>query len=103
MSDYAGGDADRDAFFAALGRVFEEFRNVSKGYAICDLTRSARTVGGDMENQVGISRTESGRIVTEFSDSSFFPDLTEDKCWVWVPSIGPDGLMEMECIMYLTS
>jgi hypothetical protein len=51
MSDYAGGNADRDAFFAALGRIFQEFRDVSKGYAILDFARVAAMVGADAENQ----------------------------------------------------
>jgi hypothetical protein len=70
VSDYAGGNADRDAFFAALGRVFQEFRDVSKGYGVCDVARLAEMVGGDLENQVGISRAEGGKIVTEFFDKS---------------------------------
>ena len=102
MSDYAGGDADRDAFFAALGRVFEEFRQVSKGYAICDLSRLARTAGGDIENQIGISRAEGGRIVTEFSDIPLPPGITEDECIAWVPGFGRDGSLELQCITYLT-
>jgi hypothetical protein len=51
MSDYAGGNADRDAFFAALGRIFQEFRDVSKGYAILDFAHVAAMVGADAENQ----------------------------------------------------
>ena len=30
MSDNAGGNADRDAFFTALGRVFQEYHDVSR-------------------------------------------------------------------------
>ena len=101
MSDYAGGNADRDAFFAALGRVFEDFRQVSAGYAICDLTRLAGMAGVDVENQVGISKPENGRIVTEFSDR--FPGpVVDDECFTYVLNITTDP-PSWECIMNLTS
>jgi hypothetical protein len=104
MSDHAGGNADRDAFFAALGRVFQEYRHVSGGYAICDLTRLAGMVGGDLENQVGISRPESGRIVTEFSDEIPNPIARElgDECIAIVPDHTTDP-PSWTCIIYLTS
>jgi hypothetical protein len=95
------GNADRDAFFTALGRVFEEFRYVSKGYAICDLTRLAGMVGGDFENQVGISRAENGRIVTEFSDNPI-ADQLGDECIAVVPNFTTDP-PSWDCLMYLTS
>jgi hypothetical protein len=102
MSGYAGGNADRDAFFAALGRVFEEFRHVSEGYGICDLARLAGTVGGDVKNQVAISRVESGRIITEFSAK--LPGLLPepDECITYVLNITTDP-PSWDCIMYLTS
>jgi hypothetical protein len=102
MSDYAGSDADRDAFFAELGRVFEEFRQVSRGYAICHLTRLAQMVGGDIEKQAGITRAENERIIIEFSELPLPPGVTEGECIAFVPRIGPDGNPELECLTYLT-
>ncbi len=104
MSSYAGGNADRDAFFAALGQVFQEFPEISKGYAICDLTRLAEMVGGNVENQVAISRAESGRIVTEFSDKVPNPIAAQlgNECIAVVLNPLTDPV-SWDCIMYLTS
>lgn len=104
MSDYAGDRGNRDAFFAALGRVFEEFRDVAGGYAVCDLTRLAAVTGHDLKSHVGASRVESGKLVTEFSLRSpghQFPDDIDD-CWAVVlnPTTDPPS---WDCIMYLTS
>ena len=41
MSQYTPGSGDRAAFFAALGRVFQEFQEASKGYAVCEIDRLA--------------------------------------------------------------
>lgn len=94
-------NGNRDAFFAALGHVFEEFQYVSKGYAICDLTHLAEMVGGDFENKVGISRAENGRIVTEFSGNPI-ADQLGNECIAVVPNFTTEP-PSWDCLMYLTS
>jgi hypothetical protein len=54
MSDNARGDASRDAFFAALGRVFQEYRDVSSGYAIHNHARIAEMLGADVKSPAEI-------------------------------------------------
>jgi hypothetical protein len=104
MSNYSGGDAGRDAFLDALGRVFAEHRAVSEGYALCDLTRLAGMVGGGFDEPVGLSRDESGRIVTTFSDEFPNPIAEQigDECVASVPNFLTDP-PSWDCIMYLTS
>lgn len=101
MSEYARGNADRDAFFAALGRVFQEFPDVSKGYAILDFARLAGMVGADVENQKATSRVENGRIVIDFGG---LPGLVPgpDECIAVVPVPAEVGV-DFECVYYLTS
>jgi hypothetical protein len=101
MSDYAADNADRDAFFAALARVFAEFPQSSETYAICNLTRLAGMVGGDLQTQVAVSRADSGRIVTEFSANPI-ADEFGDECIAVIPNFTTDP-PSWDCIMYLTS
>jgi hypothetical protein len=105
MSNYSEGGADRDAFLAALGRVFAEHRRVSEGYAICDLGRLADVVGGGFDEPVGVSRDDSGRLVTSLHDGFPHPimEQPQDECFVYVPTTDFDGLPSQKCIMYLTS
>jgi hypothetical protein len=63
MSDDAGGNADRDAFFAALGRVFQEYGDVSKGYAILNFARVTEMAGAAVENEKAIVRPGTGGTV----------------------------------------
>ena len=105
MSDYSRGDADRGMFLAALGRVFAEHRTVSEGYAICDLGRLAAMVGGGFDEPVGVSRDESGRLVTSLHDGFPHPitEQPEDECVVIVPTVDGEGIVTNKCIMYLTA
>ncbi len=63
MSDNVGGNADRDAFFAALGRVFQEYRDVSSGYAIHNHARIAEMLGADVKSRAEL-RIGTGGTVT---------------------------------------
>jgi hypothetical protein len=98
MSDDAGSSADRDAFFAALGRVFQEYGDVSKGYGICDVARLAGRVGADVENDRIIVGT--GGIVTVGSKGGGLVEGQPGECIVIVPTVGPDGLPGRQCIVF---
>jgi hypothetical protein len=104
MSDYSGGDADRETFLAALGRVFAEHRGVSEGYALCDLERLGGMVGGGFDGPVRVNVQERGRILTTFSDEFPNPIANEigDECVALIPNFTTDP-PSWDCIMYLTS
>ena len=97
MSDTAGGNADRDAFFAALGRVFQEYGDVSKGYGICDVARLAGKVGADLAND-NIVIGSGGTIMTTIKGGGRV-EVNPGGCIVFVPSI-VDGLPVNDCITY---
>jgi hypothetical protein len=104
MSDDSAVDPGRDAFFAALGRVFAEHRASSENYAICNLERMATVVGGGFDAPVGIGRDDDGNIVSTFSAD--FPDPIADElgdeCFAVVPNFTTDP-PSWDCVMYLTS
>jgi hypothetical protein len=104
MTDYAAADTERDAFMAAIARVFAEHRTISERYALCDLQRLADVVGGGFDKPVGVRRDESGNIVTTFSEEFPNPIAAEigDECVVIVPNFTTDP-PSWDCIMYLTS
>jgi hypothetical protein len=95
MSDSAGGNADRDAFFAALGRVFQEYGDVSKGYGICDVARLAGRVGADVANDKIVVGT--GGTVTVAPGGGGLIETAPGECIVIVPN--PFG--EDECIVFM--
>jgi hypothetical protein len=105
MPEYAGG-GDRDAFFAALARVFEEFRPVSEGYGVTDISRFAQMVDGDPKSQVEISRVDADNegitTLAEFKVVGPLPGLVPEpgECITQVQVIGFDGLPSWECIYY---
>jgi hypothetical protein len=103
MSYQEGGAAERDVFLSAVGRVFAEHPSISEGYAICDLGRLSATVGGGFDEPVGVSRDDSGRLVTSLTDGFPHPitEQPEDECVVIIPTIDPDGLPGQKCIVYL--
>jgi hypothetical protein len=94
MSDSAGGNADRDAFFAALGRVFQEYGDVSKGYGICDVARLAGKVGADVANDEIVIGT--GGTITVGSKGGGLVEGAPGECIVIKPN--PSG--EDECIVF---
>lgn len=67
MSDNAGGNADRDAFFTALGRVFQEYHDVSRGYAITNHARLAALVGADAESRGEITIGTGGTVTVNIA------------------------------------
>jgi len=104
MTDYAAVDTERDAFLAAVARVFAQHRNVSERYALCDLRRLAGVVGGGFDEPVGVRRDEQGNIVTTFSKEFFNPIAAEigDECVATALNLTSDP-PSWECIMYLTA
>src|SRR5687767_13908774 len=99
MSDYAGGNADRDAFFAALGRVFQEYGDVSKGYGIFNFARVAEMAGADFENEKAIFRPGigGGSVTVDFATGIAGG---HGECLAFAPN--PDT-GHMECSAYFMS
>lgn len=104
MSESAQDTADRDAFFAELGRVFDQYRQVSEGYGVYNAARLAEMVGGQRSNKIGIGEAGNGRAVMQFSENFPNPiaDKLGDECVFYAPTLGEVGI-EWECITYLTS
>jgi hypothetical protein len=100
MSDDAGGNADRDAFLAAVGRVFQEFPDVSKGYGILDVARFAGMVGADVESRDEI-RIGSGGTVTVSHGPGGDTLGAPGECIAVVPTTTPEGLPGWECIVFM--
>jgi hypothetical protein len=102
MSEQYGNAGQRETFVAELGRVFADHKGVSEGYAICDLSLLTELMGRSFDEPVGLSRDDSGRLVTS---SSGFPhpitDVPPERCMVYIPHPDLGGLGE--CIVYLTS
>jgi hypothetical protein len=67
MSENTGGNADRDAFLAALGQVFKEYRDVSRGYAITNHARLAELVGADAESRGEITIGTGGTVTVNIA------------------------------------
>lgn len=102
MSEYSGEAPERDAFAAALARVFAEHADVSKDYAICDLTRLGELLGSTFAEPVAVSRDDSGRLFT--SSGLVDPASTpppENPCVIYIPNPAVDSLGD--CIVYLTA
>lgn len=106
MSEFAGG-TERDAFFDALARVFEEHRPVSEGYGVTDMSVFAQLVDGDPRSQVVIRKVDAETEVlaarADFTVVGKLPGLVPQpgECITKVQVIGFDGLPTWECIYYL--
>lgn len=101
MSEYSPDSADRSAFFAALAKVFQEHREASQGYAVCDVNRLATAAGVQLSGRVGVSRVEDGRLVTTFE---LFPGQTIDinDCVAVIPDFTTDP-PSWDCIVYMSA
>ena len=61
----AGPDVDVD-FFEALRTVFEKYPDVAQKYSIRRLHHEFGKLKIDFDKQIGVSRVDGNRIVTEF-------------------------------------
>jgi hypothetical protein len=55
-------------FFAEIDKVFAEHPEAAKRYAVSCTRLETVVLKIDFETQIGVSRVEDGRIITEFHD-----------------------------------
>ncbi|WP_189929442.1 hypothetical protein [Streptomyces sulfonofaciens] len=55
-------------FFAAINEVFAEYPEAADRYSVRCVRRERDVLKIDFTEQVGVSRIEDGRIITEFHD-----------------------------------
>jgi hypothetical protein len=64
-----GPTAD-EAFFEELGAVFEKFPRMARKYSVQSMGQDKGTLKIDFEKQIGFSRIEDKKIVTEFMEKA---------------------------------
>ncbi|QGV81841.1 hypothetical protein [Streptomyces ficellus] len=88
MKAKAACGPERDPeFFRELDRVFAEFPDAADRYAVTCLAVELDVLKIDFTRQVGVSRVEDGRVVTEFVDRDE-PTPRRRACCAWKPSAG---------------
>lgn len=55
-------------FFAEIDKVFAQYPEAARRYAVRCMRRELEILNIDFTKQVGLSRVEDGRIITEFHD-----------------------------------
>ncbi|WP_051948470.1 hypothetical protein [Streptomyces scabiei] len=55
-------------FFAEIDKVFTQYPEAARRYALRCMRRELEILNIDFTKQVGLSRIEDGRIITEFRD-----------------------------------
>jgi hypothetical protein len=126
MTSYVPTDAEQ-AFLTAVARVFNEHREGSGRFALCDVDRLTGLFGRDRSRRVGLRREENGSVVPVDGDSVAAADAEaisptfpasvqnplagpinpftgepEGACLAVVPALTGEGV-EWECLVYLTA
>ncbi|MFC9685190.1 hypothetical protein [Streptomyces sp. NPDC056948] len=68
-------------FFDALNKLFDQYPEAADRYAVKSMTMELDILKIDFRTQVGVSRVEDGRIITEFVDRD--PTRDRDCCGYW--------------------
>ncbi|MDH6604477.1 hypothetical protein M2164_000112 [Streptomyces sp. SAI-208] len=75
-----GPQADPE-FFKALNKLFEQYPQAADRYMVKSMSLELDVLKIDFRTQVGVSRVEDGRIITEFVDRD--PTRDRDCCGYW--------------------
>lgn len=83
---------DRDPeFFGELDKLFARYPEAASRYAVTCLRMETEILKIDFSKQVGVSRIDDGRIITEFHDRDKREDSPTGRgrpCCAWKPSAG---------------
>ncbi|MCH0541393.1 hypothetical protein I3F58_17865 [Streptomyces sp. MUM 203J] len=92
MSTKSACGPDRDPeFFGELDELFARYPEAADRYVVVCLRLETEVLKIDFSRQVGVSRVDGGRIVTEFHDRDERDSLPADRrrpCCAWKPSAG---------------